>query len=342
MDILEALTGALAEPPRAAPVRALVTLCHRMALLYIRKKARAGSLHIPFFGLSTSDLALDCVSTLFSRDADGRFHHLRTYYAGAPLSTLATEELLAVTRRLVFSAVNQQIYRLLKEEDPSLDKLLRNLRAAARKTPRVSEERRGGELWICTEGETERTQMLPSMPPEFLDALLSPELRHDTSLRDVVRQLGRILETQSVYRKSCRLVALALTVRAAYARFGRDETDQTRWEETGLRHEEIMQMIDQSVESVGRRMHDTYVHHHHLGSDEFGAYLQAVRDALRNRFLDSKAGSNSLFQHLKRHLPALTPDQYRGGHRCHMEYLLRLARKDFFRQAAGELAEVDV
>ncbi len=69
----EILARLLSDHPTGAAMRAFALLCQRMALLYVRKKVRAGSVYPRFLGLSTADLAMDCVAALFERDTGGRF-----------------------------------------------------------------------------------------------------------------------------------------------------------------------------------------------------------------------------------------------------------------------------
>ena len=102
----------------------IVALFHHIALVYLRHKDAAGGLKLANLGLSVEDLALDCIAGLFERDQAGRFPVLARYYEEIQWQTLDEVTLSGATRRLVFSAVNQELYRNYREADPTLHRIV--------------------------------------------------------------------------------------------------------------------------------------------------------------------------------------------------------------------------
>jgi hypothetical protein len=56
---------------------------------------------------------------------------LQKYYASLNYATLDEDQLLGISRRLVFSKVTQDLYRQYHELDPALHRIIRSMKDAA-------------------------------------------------------------------------------------------------------------------------------------------------------------------------------------------------------------------
>ena len=74
-----------------------------------------------FHYASYRDLAYDCIAELFLQDDDGVPKVLRTYFNGLNVQELDEAEILIHLRRLIVARVNQELFRIFGEIDPSLD-----------------------------------------------------------------------------------------------------------------------------------------------------------------------------------------------------------------------------
>ena len=81
-------------------------------------------------GLHGDDLAYDCIADLFQRDERGRLLQLQAYFLGVDLDQLSDAEVLIFLRKLVYSRVNQSLFRMYQEADPAFHKILRNIKLA--------------------------------------------------------------------------------------------------------------------------------------------------------------------------------------------------------------------
>ena len=123
MQLRESIRQILSPHPAPAASTPFIDLTLRIASLYLSKRIRTGTIHPEFFGLTPDDLAIDCIGPLFERDARGQFVQLQSYYTSLHWESLSDAELLAATRRIVFSKVHQQLTRSLPDHDPSLEKV---------------------------------------------------------------------------------------------------------------------------------------------------------------------------------------------------------------------------
>ncbi|MEX0721402.1 MAG: hypothetical protein WD059_12090 [Balneolaceae bacterium] len=72
------------------------------------------------------DLALDCIADLFGREGDC-LTEIESYFPKEQLSELKESEVAIKLRRLVFSKVNEGLFRNYRSFDPSLSKIIRNI-----------------------------------------------------------------------------------------------------------------------------------------------------------------------------------------------------------------------
>ena len=340
MQLRESIRTILSPHPTPAESRAFIDLTLRIATTHILKRVNAGAITPSFFGLTPDDLALDCIGPLFARDAHGTFTQLEVYYTSLYWESLPDAELLAATRRIVYSMVHQQLVRLYRDHDPSLEKIIRNLRNAIHTTTALCEDRRGGELWIAGAGETPADRSLPEMPWAYLEGELTGRLHERTPLREVVHHCTTILEGQAVYRKSIPLTSLALILRMAYARFGSGPEEGRDQGEAPIRGEEADRVIDVALLGIEAEKRSAYLEKGKVTGPIYVAYMSAIRAILHAEFVENDGIDHSYFARLQEILPGLSREEYLENHRCHLEYLAKLTRERFLGMMREELLGV--
>jgi hypothetical protein len=338
MSIQDTLRRILSPHPSPADAEPFVTLALRIATLHVQKKIGSGAINPAFFGLSAPDLAVDCVGPLFERDAQGRFVQLCTYYGPLRWEERDETELLAFTRRLVFSTIHQQLARLYKDTDPSLEKLMRNLRNAMRAGTRLAEERRSDELWVVLRGNSEEEQALPMMPWEYLEGELIPHIYGSTTLKDIVSHVAEILAGQHTYRRSYPFTTLALIVRTAFVRVGGVEDAGHHEAGSELTPEEIRHAVQQAIVTITASKHATYVAQGRVDKRTYDAYMDAARAILHAEFVEHDGHDKSYQERLAEQIEGMSAVDYQQLHRCHLEYLVKLSREELLNVVREELS----
>lgn len=335
MDIHQTIASVISKSPSPAAVKLLVELFHRLAIVYLRKKAGTGSLKPDLFGIPLEDVAFDCIADLFNRNQDGVFVELQKYYAGVNWSALDDDQLLGVSRRLVFSKVTQDLYRQYHELDPTLHRIIRNVKDAAMSMSEICAERRNEEWWICFSRKKEDAP-LPVMPVEILEAHVSSVVSDGLNTRQILTAVSEILATQSIYQSSYPLFGLALGLRSTFARLGEIPSEVVE-DHHGLAVEEIGKRIEESVSTVSQSMKRTYVEKGKVDETTYQSYFRAVEGILRTEFVEENHEDGSYFGHLSMQLDNLTLESYRAGHRAYLEYLTKVTRKRFLDEMRKEL-----
>jgi hypothetical protein len=337
MSLQDALRRILSPHPGPTDAGPFITVALRIATLHLRNKTASGAINPAFFGLTIEDLAVDCIGQLFERDGLGRFVQLQEYYLPLAWEALDETELLAHTRRLAFSKVNQQLARLYKESDPSLEKLMRNLRNAIRAGTHLVEERRAGELWVTLPDDVQPQEPGPLMPWEFLEGELVQTIQAKTTLKDIVRYVAELLAGQNTYRRSYPFTTLALIIRTVFVRAGEPVADGTSAESHGFTADEVQAAITRATSAISVSKNRTYVAGGKIGPDTYAAYMQATRTILQAEFVENDGDEKSYYDQLAVLVPDLSMADYRENHRCHFEYLVKLSREEFLRLMKIEL-----
>jgi hypothetical protein len=334
MHLKPTLSALLSNAPSQPCVKDFANLCHRIALMYLRKKARSSRLNPADFGVSLEDLAWECIADLFQRNEQGVFVKLAGYFGAVAWENKSEDDLLGATRRLVFSHVNQALCRIYFETDPSLGKLIRNLKLAVKASSCFSLVQRESLAWICLAPENAAAAALPVMPPEFLEARLAASLRGEADVKQVLHLLAEIVDEQSLYRKSYPLTGLALIIRSAFTRLNCAVEENNGHDE--FMPDEIEKMIHANVEAVKASMRPAYVEKRKVDGRTYEAYFGAIRDMLAAEYVQNDGCNRSYYDYLHQHLQPLTREEYQDRFRCHFEYLAKLTRQELLRQLKKE------
>ncbi len=341
-QISEVISSVVSERPERTAVTNLIHESHRFALAYLWQKARQQHLLSDMFRLSMEDLALDCIADLFQRDDAGRFAQLVGYFGSIEWQKMDEEDLYIALRRLVFSKVNEGLFRRYREADPSLAKIIRNLKNAAKSTSGLKVERRKQEMWIIAESDdaesddAEQTS-LPVAPVEILEAHLISHLSNANcdTLRQVTQGFIEFVTQHTYYNNAFPLTSFAQIVRSAFVRIG--EVVGEHEEEEVFVTGQVARAIDVVASAVQADMHASYVGKGKVDAATYEAYFFAVQDILASQFVNDAAPVDSYLEALEAYIPHLTNDAYRTHHRHILEYLVKISRNRLFDYLKDEI-----
>ncbi|MEM6334917.1 MAG: hypothetical protein AAF752_00020 [Bacteroidota bacterium] len=322
------ISSVIGDQPDRVAVRDLVEESHKFAMAYLWKKVRQQRLLTDMFRLSVEDLALDCIADLFQRDEEGRFNQIATYFESVKWEDLDEAGLQIALRRLVFSKVNEGLFRRYREADPSLAKIIRNLKNAAKGSDQVYLDRQRRELMIVAETGDAEQETLPTAPVDVLESHLIAYLSSSDcdSLKQVVAGFVDFVACNPYYGNAFPVSDFAQVVRAAFVHLG--EAVEDRDEETFLPGV-VQQRIDLVVEAVQADMRASYVGKGKVSSTTYETYFLAVRDVLASQFANDADEVDSYLDALQIYMPDLEKPEYRTHHRHVFEYLVKLSRSRF-------------
>ncbi len=329
------IPGVLSTHPSERHVRDFVYVCRNLAVSYLQTKISAGKLDLRYFGVSVEDLALDCIAPLFERDSKCRYVELKEYYARFAWTRMSAEELLSTTRILIFSMVNEELFRNYHEHDPSLSRLIRNIKIALKSSQALVPIVRGNETWIQLLSSNHRSEVLPILPPEIVEARLLAHVRQRHDFRHILEFFAEILREQDLYQKQYPLVGTAVIIRSMMAKSSwLSETASEEHED--ISKEEIGDFIESSIKKTRSAVCATYVGRGKLSEEMFGMYFDCIDEILRTEYIADDGVNLSFFDAIRRRIPSLNYGEYRKHHRVYLEYLAKLTRVKFLESVKRE------
>ncbi len=202
------------KPPRSA-LNEFIFFCRKIATAFLRRKSATGKLDPKVFSMPLEDVALDCLADLFLQIDDGTLVQVKAYFESISYDKLSEEELQAHTQRLVFAKVNQGLFRAYRELDPTLAKILRNIKSCLLSVGNFVETERFGDIWIQP-AMCNIMEHLPSIDRDELERELSRTVSQNDYVPTLLASLATFLRGQTSYRRSVPLMQVAFVFRSLY------------------------------------------------------------------------------------------------------------------------------
>ena len=330
------LEGALGQRPSEAATQLLVKRCHRLSLAYLRRRARAGKLDSSAFGLTLEDLALDCVADLFKRDDEGRLERFDQYFSGVEWRRCDEPDLEMALRRLVFSAINEGLFRRYQEWDPTLGRIIRNLKRHLGSSTALELHRERFSLVVRLRDAEAEGETLPSMPPEVLEAQLHYAFEGKASVPALVDVLPRVLGCNGLYLPRVGLTELALAFRSVIERLHHEEDESNAADKTFVQRdlaEAVRVHLADSIEEVKGDMHDVYINRRGVAPGLYAAYFSVIRDVLTWHYVERSTEKVSLRVALCQYIGHIASPAYRKQHQAVLEYLVKRTQESLYQRA---------
>ncbi|WP_103665893.1 hypothetical protein [Gracilimonas amylolytica] len=300
-------------------IKLLCDECHRIAVAYLRTKRSRHDLLLKYLFTDVNDLALDCVADLFYR-TDGQLEQFTNYFNEDTISDQAEEEVLIDLRRLVFSKVNEGLFRNFQRFDPSLSRIIRNLKRT------LEEEKVHGARYDSKKSSINfglNKESLPVIPNEILEIRLSARVSNIQNTVDAVEELRSILSKEERYASKYNLVGFAVILRKVFA-YQLEMEDEQELKNT-YNEMELNRFLMASISLLKTQLFKTYVVSKKLSASTFDKYLQTTRSILESEYVKESV-HEGYFEHFESFFPEVTYDEYRSNHRKTLEYWVKKVR----------------
>lgn len=325
-DLRPRLEAVLSGRSSEADVTALARIALQLALTRLRQLLGSGRLHLESFQIPLNGLAFDCIAELFERDADSRFVELHAYFAGErEPAGLHDAELVHHFRLLVFTSVSDGIFRLYREHDPVLARIIRVVKLGLRRSPQLVSYRRFGETMICLAGKEAHPEDLPVMPLEQVEHWTALHHRPGATAPEVLRALGELLRGGGT-SSSVRLIDLAVALKRLSSR-GAVPASQVITMDDDMLKQDVSAIVSSATAAALEQLRQTYVRTSKMPVEVFDGYGRAIAEILQDTYVHNNGSDVSQSEYLRRHVPGLTHEDYRSDHRALFEYMVRKAKR---------------
>jgi hypothetical protein len=290
-------------------------------------KASSGHLYL-YNGEPLENLAWDFIAELFERDHNSSFVVLTDVFSASDWDVVSTEEVEQQFRRIVCTKVDDNIFRSIGEKDPSLKKIIRNLKNAAQNT-KFENNVVVENGFVTVMNEIPEEQRLPLIPSEVLEIQLSHRIRETMQMPEVLLEVVSILEENQLYQKKISLVAVAISIRKAFVHI-RDKGQEYSLgsePEENLHCQSFEKRIEAAADNIKRSLGEKYVKKRVLTQQKLSLFMDAVKEIIRLEFIEKHSDTNH-FECLKQHNPEIEYDEYREQYRPVFEYLVKKTRAE--------------
>ena len=324
MSLKQILPKILTNNPDRTAVNELVQMSSNMALAYLRLQLHRGALDDYRFGIPTDDLAIDCIADMFLRNEEGRFCALDTYFDSIQWTQLSDTDLQIALRRLVFSKVNEGIFRSYRNEDPNLAKIIRNVKEAIKRSDKLFLKREREMQWIIAGPEGTVKSNKPLAPVELLETYLTPILCTESNTYTAVYAF---LDFLSLHTHYCNAYPLSEYARILRSCFKNRHVPVQPTEEMSMASMDVETALDKTISHVRNTLYKTYVQKGKLSLTMYDNYINAVQKALSAQFGFTSDPIESQYEALAAYMPNLSKDAFQEEHRNIMQYVFKVSRK---------------
>lgn len=286
-------------------------------------------------GLTTTDLAYDCIAEAFARDEKNKFHQLENFVQSLDndLESTPEIEILLAFKSFITKIADAQLARLYAQSDPGGAKIHRNIRDCLKQSDLFTLEKDFRGLVLKPKDDT--GEHLEEFPREALEYEILSHMDHDYSTPELLVLLHRILTEQTKYRQSVPLVDVVQLFRKVYHGGFEEATEHQVPHADGLTDFEIKSICAQVELALKEKIVFTYLARGKINREEAEAIFGALRD-ICDDWCNGEQSQSSLLDYLKKYLN-IDEDTYESNYRTKMEYLLKIAREEFAARLMREI-----
>lgn len=323
-DLHATLTHIVVRSHTSSELNHLIKVCHTLTLIFLQHKVSETNRDLRFQGLNNSDIAFDCIADLFQQESDGGLVRLEGYFQGIDIPNISDEELLSHLRRLVFSKVNQSIFRIYNESDPSLGKIIRNIKLAIQSIHNFDIVNRFDETCITPAG-CDSLEHLPQAERNDIENHLRSDTRGGGTIPQLLAHLSLSLRRQSSFSRIVPVVTVALAIRSLFQ--NQIETTTSTVDDNDLNSTDSIALIRRACVKARAETKPQYVGKGKIAEDIFEKYFNVIEEHIVNRLVHNDGEAFSFYKGLRSYLPELNEEEYRRTHKSKLEYLARLSHK---------------
>ncbi len=323
-DLRTSLTHILAHSHTKSELNHLIKVCHTLALIFLQHKVSEINRDLRFHSLNNSDIAFDCIADLFQQSDDGGLVRLEVYFQGIDIQNSSDEELLSHLRRLVFSKVNQSIFRIYNESDPSLGKIIRNIKLAVQSIHNFEIVNRFDEICITPSG-CDSLEHLPQLERGDIENHLRSDKHGGGTIPQQLAHLSLCLRQQSSFSRLVPVVGVALAIRS----LSQNQIEPTVFtvNDNHLDTLDSLALIRRACSKTHGETKPAYVGKGKITEDIFEKYFNVIEEHIVNRLVHNNGEGYSFYKGLQSYVPELNEEEYRRTHKSKLEYLARLTYK---------------
>lgn len=288
----------------------------------------------PEVGINRSeDLATDLVADLFQRDESGHFNRIRSLFQIECASeTLTDDQFESFAKKRVIQIAKDSLFRLFKEADPSLARIIRNVKSRLKAHPQLELIALGGTRYVAPRGIDSSTGTLMTAT-ELASQLYSPGSNACALSECLERLVDVFMECDDRYAARVSVSTFALAVRRLNVELAESTSADSDCVDKDLHTHDLLELVDKAVAKAIRPLEKFYVEKGRLEQATFTSVEQGVRIRVKSLIHDEGCDVRSNYDAMRFVSPTMTRQQFRSEYRNVFEYFPRLTRQQLMEVA---------
>ena len=317
-----------------------VRLCTKLSLGYLHHRRQQGqhiSENIRPTRREFEDIAVDAIADLFQRNDAGVYTVLRRYLSRHLEEIEIDEAWLLPLRRLITSRTRQALHRIFRERDPEGGKILRGIKIAVSKNPRLHGFQDGHRQRVCFGAP--RKRVTPLEDPIDIEILQNRCFQRFSPRDTIPILLAKIREawrTLGIDANTLDIAEIAAVIRRyrSAIRENHDFEPNAHRPDVWLDQHELQREILSIEVRLCRKIDEAYSDAGKLD----GRTASAMKSALRRMLHDIVQGSplETNFTYLSESMPDLKQDDYYSDLHKKFEYIVKIMKRELKKRSAGK------
>jgi len=314
-------------------INLLIKEASQIAEASIRLQSRKHRHLFQFISDSYKEIALDSIAELFE-SVDGTLIKLKKWWERIEGKKRAESEIEIEFRRLVGNQVNDYIFLRYKEKDPSLSKIIRNLKRA------ISDQMIDG-LMLSTKNnlislETD-IPLTKQLQFEVLNVYICNYLQEVSNSSDVLIALRTIFEDHLPEYYFSKVSDVATITRQLFLLRSFEMEDE---EDRFITDENLSQFLEQTINEMKTKFYAKYVLKEKLSTEEFMGLFYAVSQIIKSNYSSEHEEHHNFFKITAAIIPDLSKDEYMKKYRNPLEYFVKQTRQHLITEMKKEFLSV--
>ncbi len=310
--------------PSNSVLKDFISLCQKMIVVYLYKKEKYPGYYQDVYGLDCKDLSFDILADSFAKNREGYYSEFTNYFFRIEnYEKLCDEELLIHLRRLLFSKTNHRLYRLNKEFDPILAKIIRNIKNAVKESTSLEILLFHEQNCIVPTGYKPNENHYPIRPLELLEMEWFPVSVNTVGLKTILNEFAILMDDWDGYKKLAYLIDVAVILKSTLKDAHKQHSIDT---EQKILFQDIRCLINSVLEEQRDTILDTYLKKGKVSTECLQNYSKVVFDILIDIYFYNNSNGESYYHYLQKYIPGLTEKDYLENHRTRIEYLTKSAK----------------
>ncbi|MCF8241574.1 MAG: hypothetical protein K9J16_09330 [Melioribacteraceae bacterium] len=304
----------------------LVKTSHLLAITHLNCIRSRNSFLISNLGISLNDLAWDCIAEIFLRDSLDRFTVIENYFNNEIfLDSSSDMDFFIALRKLVFIHVNKNLFKIYHQIDPSLSKIIRNIKYHVNNSTSLTLFDCFNEKYIGMIINRDSNKFTVWETENFrLDFQLSRN--GEVSLKEYIILLEKLLRNSELDNPRCSLIGFGMMYKEFMFSDIKEIAPSKRIEDDVII--DSSNLSGYAKNKIHKLIEKVYINKRKIGNEDADFIKKTTLAIIENYLSGIDNTQFTFFELAQKFDPDISYDKYNTKFKTKIEYLVRIMKTD--------------